>query len=101
MFVGRGPAASVGRSVWFFLARAPFAAKAPANEGWIYFDFLGFSRPNRAFSMSYTGKSTKTFFRVAFLRSVGDAGRSQRSVAAGTQNFHDESLAYFLIICNP
>jgi hypothetical protein len=24
-------------------------------------DFLGFSHPNRAFSMSYTGQSTKIF----------------------------------------
>jgi hypothetical protein len=35
------------------LARRRFAAKTPADEGWIPLDFLGFSRPNRYFSMGY------------------------------------------------
>jgi hypothetical protein len=37
-----------------FLGAWPFRCKNLANEGWIYLDFLGFSRPNRAFSMDYT-----------------------------------------------
>jgi hypothetical protein len=39
--------------VWVFLAPGRFAAKTRAHEGWISLDFLGFSRPNRDFSMGY------------------------------------------------
>ena len=36
-----------------FLGGSPFAAKTPADEGWIYLGFLGFSRPNLDLSMGY------------------------------------------------
>jgi hypothetical protein len=49
------------------LARARFGLKAPADERWILLDFLGFSRPNRAFSMGYTGFSPENFFIALFL----------------------------------
>jgi hypothetical protein len=42
-------------SIWVFLVPDRIAAKTPAFEGWISLDFLGFSRPNRDLSMSYTG----------------------------------------------
>ena len=42
-----------GRSVWIFLAGGLFAAKTPVRTCWISLDFLGFSRPNRDFSMGY------------------------------------------------
>jgi hypothetical protein len=35
------------------LARGRLAAKTLDHEGWISLDFLGFSRPNRDFSMGY------------------------------------------------
>jgi hypothetical protein len=36
-----------------FLGPDPFRCEDPHNEGWIVLDFLGFSRPNRDFSMGY------------------------------------------------
>jgi hypothetical protein len=36
-----------------FLGPWPFRSEDPDSEGWISLDFLGFSRPNRDFSMSY------------------------------------------------
>jgi hypothetical protein len=36
-----------------FLGGWLFAAKAPDYAYWILLDFLGFSRPNRDFSMGY------------------------------------------------
>jgi hypothetical protein len=53
LLVGVGPRRWSGRSVWVFLAPGRFAAKARADERWILLDFLGFSRPNRDFSMGY------------------------------------------------
>ena len=48
-----GPGQGSARSLWVFLAHGRFVAKTPANEGWIYLDFLGFSRQNRDFSLGY------------------------------------------------
>jgi hypothetical protein len=45
---------------------APFVAKTPDYKGWICLDFLGFSRPNRDLSMSYTGKTAEIFFARLF-----------------------------------
>src|SRR5579871_1683661 len=47
--------------IWVFLDSYRFAANAPVYEGWIFLDFLGFSRPNRDFSMGYTGFSCEKF----------------------------------------
>jgi hypothetical protein len=33
-----------------FLGRSRYPAATPSGRGWIVLDFLGFSRPNRAFS---------------------------------------------------
>jgi hypothetical protein len=41
------------------LASGLLAAKALVLEGWKSLDFLGFSRPKRAFSMGYVGFSLK------------------------------------------
>jgi hypothetical protein len=60
------------RSIWVFLARSRFAAKTTDYERWISLDFLGFSRPNRDFSMGYTDFSAKNF-SSCFLCGVGDA----------------------------
>jgi hypothetical protein len=49
-----GPRNGSGRApVWVFLAPGRFAAKTPADEGWISLDFLGFSRQNLDLSMGY------------------------------------------------
>jgi hypothetical protein len=50
------------RSIWVFLAPGRFAAKTPAHACWISLDFLGFSRPNRDFSMSYAVFLPEEFF---------------------------------------
>jgi hypothetical protein len=44
-----------------FLGPRRFVAKTPAYKGWIILDFLGFSRPNRDFSMGYTDFSEENF----------------------------------------
>ena len=46
------------------LAGRCFGSKAPAKTGWISLDFLGFSRPNRAFSMGYAGFSLEEISRA-------------------------------------
>jgi hypothetical protein len=40
-----------------FLGTSPFCREGPNFGGWNFLDFLGFSRPNRAISMDYTGFS--------------------------------------------
>jgi hypothetical protein len=52
--------------VWVFLAPRRFGLKTPVFEGWIHLDFLGFSRPNRDFSMGYAGFSRAEFFMAPF-----------------------------------
>ena len=52
------------RSVWVFLGAGRLSAKTPVFGGWKSLDFLGFSRPNRAFSMGYTGFSLKEISRA-------------------------------------
>jgi hypothetical protein len=37
-----------------FLGESPFRCEGPANGGWIYLDFLGFSRVKLDLSMGYT-----------------------------------------------
>jgi len=49
------------RSIWVFLACGRFATKTTARTCWISLDFLGFSRPNRDFSMGYTDFCAKDF----------------------------------------
>jgi hypothetical protein len=50
---------SPAEPVWVFLGSGRLAAKTLVYGGWKDLDFLGFSRPNRAFSMSYAGFSLK------------------------------------------
>jgi hypothetical protein len=51
--------------VWVFLGWGRLAAKTLGFEGWKSLDFLGFSRPNPAFSMVYHGLSLMPFFSRA------------------------------------
>jgi hypothetical protein len=52
--------------VWIFLGSNRLAAKTQAFEGWKSLDFLGFTRPNRAFSRGYAGFSLKEISRALF-----------------------------------
>jgi hypothetical protein len=45
-----------------FLGLRPFGRENPGFERWKSLDFLGFSRPNRAFSMGCAGFSLKGNF---------------------------------------
>jgi hypothetical protein len=58
-------ARDIARSVRLgFLAASPFGRKSPDLEHWIFLDFLGFSRPNRDFSMGYAGFSRDEISRA-------------------------------------
>jgi hypothetical protein len=54
--------------------------KTPDYEGWISLDFLGFSRPNRDFSMGYARSSWRKSISISnFLQSIAvQAGFPQR-----------------------
>src|ERR1700722_12848525 len=58
---GARPAIGPAEPVWISLAPRRFAAKTTFLGSWISLDFLGFSRPNRAFSTGYTGFSLENF----------------------------------------
>jgi hypothetical protein len=49
------------REIWIFLGRRRFGEKTPDYGGLISLDFLGFSRPNRDFSMGYEDFPRKNF----------------------------------------
>jgi hypothetical protein len=49
------------RLIWVFLADRCFGAKTSLSSYWISLDFLGFSRPNRDFSMGYADFTAKKF----------------------------------------
>jgi hypothetical protein len=51
------PESRSGGSVWVFLDGDGFLTKPIDFAYWILLDFLGFSRPNRDFSMGYGGFS--------------------------------------------
>jgi hypothetical protein len=55
------PAMLVRSTGFGFLERSLFCLENPSKTPWISLDFLGFSRPNRAFSMGYTGKTAQDF----------------------------------------
>jgi hypothetical protein len=58
-FAAAGAALGPVDPVWVFLGSGRLAAKTLLYGGWKGLDFLGFSRPNRAFSMGYAGFSLK------------------------------------------
>jgi hypothetical protein len=49
------------QTIWISLARGGFVTKTPDYEGWIFLDFLGFSRPNWNLSMGYAAFVAKLF----------------------------------------
>ncbi len=91
MYLVRPPS----RSIWISLAVGRFGPKTPDYEGWICLDFLGFSRPNRALSMSYTGK-TAEIFSLAFLLGVSRAaGRTLVFSGANPGSFMRQAYLAF------
>src|ERR1700683_2882228 len=62
--LGSGPATSVRSIRLGFLGPWPFRCEDPARRGWISLDFLGFSRPNRDFSMGYADFSGDNLSRA-------------------------------------
>jgi hypothetical protein len=83
-----------------FLEVGRFAAKSPGDGYWILLDFLGFSRPNRDFSMGYAGFSRENFSRALSAdREPGEWTRSGRGHAE-YGSFHTASLVHFLIFVN-
>jgi hypothetical protein len=52
--------------------------------GWIPLDFLGFSRPNRDFSMGYTDFHGKEFFSFPFPPGPGITGIGDKVLACGS-----------------
>jgi hypothetical protein len=87
--------------VWVFLDGGRFAAKGGDNAYWILLDFLGFSHPNRDFSMGYYGLA-----RTVFCGRFSPPGRRNRHddrariCVSGEQAIHEASLALFPIFCN-
>jgi hypothetical protein len=62
-----------------FLGAWRFRREGPVYEPWIVLDFLGFSRPNPAFSMGYKDFSLAEFFLRLFhgLRGAATGARGR------------------------
>ena len=60
------------RRIWFSLDDPVLPRENAAGKGWKSLDFLGFSRPNRAFSICYEG-FPKKIFRAMHLTQVAQA----------------------------
>ena len=89
------------RPVWVPLGDGHFAAKSPVFEGWKSLDFLGFSRPKRAFSMGYAGFSLKKISRgpLALMRAAGADRLEPLGLRKGAI-VHGRSLKSFLTFRN-
>jgi hypothetical protein len=64
-----GPVARLG-----FLGPSPIGRESPRLWAWKSLDFLGFSRPNQAFSMGCTGFSLREISLALFARGGVSAG---------------------------
>jgi hypothetical protein len=80
-----------------FLGRAPFCFKDHVYEDWISLDFLGFSRPNRDLSISYTRFSAEKFFSSFCLTFEAPAGAPAVVVIRKAKIAHRVSLIWLLI----
>jgi hypothetical protein len=84
-----------------FLGAGRFAAGTLGNGYWILLDFLGFSRPNRDFSMGYAGFSREEFSRAFFAdRESGANGDATVEVMRIRRIIHAASLPRFLVFVN-
>jgi hypothetical protein len=71
-----------------FLGSWPFGRETPRFEGWKSLDFLGFSRPNRAFSMGYAEISLKENFSRPFAQAAApERGTWGRGHEEDAQNY--------------
>jgi hypothetical protein len=61
------------------LGNPRFSLVKRRKQGWKSLDFLGFSRPNRAFSMGYEGRSGRNILRSAARRNC--EGKAARAAA--------------------
>jgi hypothetical protein len=61
LLLGGGFSIQPADPILVFLERRRFVAKPPIMRVGFCLDFLGFSRPNRDFSMAYTDKREKDF----------------------------------------
>jgi hypothetical protein len=92
-----------------FLESSGFRSESVFESYWISLDFLGFSRPNRAFSMGYEAIRLENSFLTVFAR-----GRRAKAAAPParlfsvrafpehsiSRAFHRRSLTSFLIFSN-
>ena len=82
-----------------FLGPSRFCPGRPENKAWISLDFLGFSRPNRDFSMGYAAGSEESFFS-ALSPGVRRAGAGACGLCMRKRRIvHGASLTEFLIFC--
>jgi hypothetical protein len=82
-----------------FLGLGLFGRGNPRLWGWKGLDFLGFSRPNRAFSMGYAGFSLKEISRAPFAAEP-ERERLLTIFACGEGRIgHRASVIQFLLFC--
>jgi hypothetical protein len=68
------------QTIWVFLGRGCSVKKAPAYEGLIFLDFLGFFRPDPDLSMGYTAFSENNFLGLFPL--TLDAGEREKAAVS-------------------
>jgi len=88
-----------GRPDLGFLEPSPFCCEDPDFGGWNSLDFLGFSRPNRDFSMGYADKSGKVFSSRFCRQETAIKTVSPRFGMRKRRIAHGASLTIFLILC--
>jgi hypothetical protein len=83
-----------------FLGPSRFCPGRPENKGWISLDFLGFSRPNRDFSMGYAGFLAEENCARPFAAGAAAPGQERYSYDAEMQYDSSSKPANFLYFCN-
>jgi hypothetical protein len=90
----------LGAPIWVFLGGGCSVENAPAYEGLIVLDFLGFFRPDRDLSMGYTRFSRVEFFSTLSLAlAAPGTGAGGRGHAEG-RFAHQASLNQVLLFRN-
>jgi hypothetical protein len=82
-----------------FLGSWPFRCETARHELWISLDFLGFSRPNRDFSMGYAAFTRKDISRAFSLALRGAGTGAEVEAMRKRRVVHGASLTWFLIFC--
>jgi hypothetical protein len=98
-FLAEAPRRWASRPVWVFLVRRGFGSKTPLKAYWNSLDFLGFSRPNRDFSMGCAGKPRSVFsWRISLASAALEQG-SWSLGASKAESLIGQSLTLLLIFC--